>query len=195
MICRRTNSRKYSRYWRMKVAMGPNYIVPARSWSDIEKLTDQLRGSLGLSHNPRFPVMQVMEHVLDHQLALFRLLVGTSEEMDDAEGLTDPSGSFVMLRDDVYEKAWANDGRARFTASHELGHWVLHTNVPMARAAPDHNVPPYKLSEQQANRFAVELLMPSAFISRLDTAKDLVDRFGVSREAASLRLKNLRGKI
>lgn len=174
---------------------GVDFIVPAQSWDSIEANASKLRSSLGLSDRAYLPVIEVMELVLDQQLGLVSFQVGERGEMDGAEGLTCPDGGFIMLRQDVYEGACEGQGRPRFTAAHELGHWALHTNIRMQRSLRGDGTPPYRLAEPQANHFASAILMPRVFVDlSRDSEDDLISRFGVSREAAGNRLRYLRKK-
>lgn len=170
---------------------GNDFIVPPRRWAEIGGIADILRHRLGLAEEPRVPVIEIIERVLDQRLALLRFEVGSQDEMGRAEGYTCPKGEFIMLREDVYEGVWVGEGRARFTTAHELGHWVMHTNIPLARATRGDGTPHYRLAEPQANQFAAEFLMPECFIDALDEEDDLIERFGVSREAARNRLRYL----
>lgn len=176
---------------------GQNFIVPARSWDNIEQIAQGWRSKFGLDQSPFTPIMEMMEQVLDYQLNCFTLIPMDVEEMGPAEGYTDPDGRFIMLREDVYTGAWNGEVRDRFTAAHELSHWAIHTNISLARAMPGQHVPAYRLSEPQANQFASELLMPAKFIRPTDTVHDVMDRHGVGYQAASNRLEYLtrRGKI
>lgn len=170
---------------------GSDFIVPPRRWAEIGGIADNLRRQLGQADNPRVPVIEIIERVLDQRLGLFHFQVGSHEEMGRAEGYTCPKGEFIMLREDVHEGVWAGEGRARFTTAHELGHWAMHTNIPLARAKCGDGTPSYRLAEPQANQFAAEFLMPECFISALDEEDDLIERFGVSWEAARNRLRYL----
>ncbi|MCK0126941.1 ImmA/IrrE family metallo-endopeptidase, partial [Gelidibacter sp. F2691] len=87
-----------------------------------------------------------------------------------------------------------NSARDRFTVAHEFGHWMLHTNTPLARIGKRDNVPAFERAEPQANQFAAELLMPRHLIYPADEARDLVNRFGVSWDAACFRLKYVKRK-
>lgn len=169
-----------------------DYIVPARSWAEIREVSDSLRSRFLPNGTALFPIMELLERVLDHRLDWLRFEVGFKEEMGTAEGLTCPKGSFIRLREDVYDRAWLGKGRDRFTAAHELGHWILHTNIPLARSTRGDGTPQYCLAEPQANQFAAELLMPLSFIKLTDTEDDLMKRHGVSRIAAKNRLKYAR---
>lgn len=173
---------------------GQNFIVPARSWDDLEQTAQSWRSQFGLDEIPYTPIMEMMEKVLDNRLNCFTLVAMDKTEMGPAEGYTDPDGKFIWLREDVYCGAWAGGGRHRFTAAHELSHWAIHTNIPLARAMPNQNLPPYRLSEPQANQFAGELLMPAKFFLLSDNVHGVMERHGVSYQAASNRLNYLRKK-
>jgi Zn-dependent peptidase ImmA (M78 family) len=168
-----------------------DYVVPPMSWADISRHAESLREQLGLTAVPFCPVIDVLERVLYQELDFVELQVRDEKEMGSAEGYTCPSGSFIRLRLDVYEAACANDGRARFTVAHELGHLFLHRNLPLARARSDDNVPPFRRSEPQANRFAADLLMPRSFMNASDSVAAVMKRHGVSMEAAVNRIDNL----
>lgn len=175
---------------------GNDYEVPARSWDNINEITTDFRRKLGQSHSAHFPIMETLELVLDQKLELVRLEIFQDPELIDVEGYTCPTGKVIALREDVYHAAWRGDGRARFTAAHELGHWLLHTETreTLKRAVGHHNIPPYRLSEPQANQFAAELLMPREFFSSYDSEETITEKHGVSWEAATNRLKFLRKK-
>jgi len=173
---------------------GQNFIVPPMSWDGIEQIAQTWRSKFGLDSTPYTPIMEMIERILDNQLGCFTLVVDEVSKMGPAEGYADPGGKFIFLREDVYEGAWEGKARDRFTAAHELSHWAIHTNIPLARAAPQQNVKPYRLSEPQANQFASELLMPARFFSFSDNVDLVMDRHGVSRSCAELRLNYLKRK-
>ena len=86
--------------------------------------------------------------------------------------------------------------RQRFTAAHELGHFVLHRDM-----IGDTHKDNYLLraegftsyQETQAHKFAADLLMPNELISEkieagITSVKELAREFGVSETAMSIRL-------
>lgn len=94
--------------------------------------------------------------------------------------------------------------RQRFTLAHELGHYFLHSDLlepggeHFDRLYTGHNdsgvLSPS--DESQANRFAAELLMPKAHVSRMWRANPtehwrMAREFGVSSKAMAWRLVNL----
>lgn len=173
----------------------PNdYRVPPLRWADVDRKANAVRELLKLTNQPYLDVVTLTESILCNRMELSEFQVVAKSEMGNAEGLTCPKGSFIRFREDVYEKACAGDYRARFTFAHELGHFFLHRNAPLARASKSDGTPPYMLAEPQANRFAATLLMPQQHIFASDEAKDLVQRCGVSWEAASNRLSETKRK-
>ncbi|MCY1126576.1 ImmA/IrrE family metallo-endopeptidase [Frigidibacter sp. RF13] len=171
-----------------------DYLVPPMKWSQIDARAAALRDMLKVGNTPYLDVVRIVENVLCNLMEVAEFQIGTKQEMGRAEGLTCPQGTFIRFREDVYERACEGDGRARFTFAHELGHLALHKNAPMARASKRDGTRAYMLAEPQANRFAAALLMPRAHIFAPDESADLMTRFGVSWEAASNRLSDLKNK-
>jgi Zn-dependent peptidase ImmA (M78 family) len=86
--------------------------------------------------------------------------------------------------------------RQRFTVAHEIGHFALgHEDAPRDsgnfQSSGD-------VREQQANKFAAELLMPASLVTQYyhsgvaNSVEALASIFGVSKDAMGYRLINLR---
>lgn len=97
---------------------------------------------------------------------------------------------FVLLNKDVTSSV-----RLRFNICHELGHLLLHQNLPLHIAENDKMS---KMLDNQAHRFAGAFLLPeSAFSSdvysiTLDTFKQLKPKWHVAIAAMIERLRNLK---
>lgn len=169
---------------------GFEYRVPPHSWDVIDAQAYLLRDHIGFADEPYLPIMALMELGMSDRWEWFILEVGARHEMQ-VEGETCPLGTRIRLREDVYEGAWDGSPRDRFTASHELGHWHLHRNVPLARTQPGETIKPFQSSERQADQYAGALLMPAKFFQPGDTATIVAQRHGVSNAAAETRLRNL----
>lgn len=98
--------------------------------------------------------------------------------------------------------------RRRFTAAHELAHYLLHRNLlaTMGRldrhtdrlfdsAAQNREAPFQEYHEVEANQMAAQILMPAGKVRRLfdqnATINELADTFGVSQAAMKIRLQSL----
>lgn len=173
---------------------GNDYIVPPLSWAHIGKIAAEYLDLLDLREEPFIPIIDIMEKVMSDRLKWFSFEVDEVEDMHNAYGFTYPDGSRIVLRRDAYDAACGGDGRHRFTAAHELGHWAMHTNIPLARLQIGQTEKIFRLSEPQANQFAAELLMPPWHFQSSDSAAIVATRHGVSEEAAGYRLEYLRKK-
>lgn len=79
------------------------------------------------------------------------------EAMGPLLGETRPALKTIALRNDVYEGMCVQEREHLFTAAHELGHMVMHSEVAFARREPDN--PLMLMSfEQEADLFAEALL-------------------------------------
>lgn len=171
-----------------------DFKAPPASWAKVDAVADQLRSSLHMQKVYRLPVVAIVEEILYEQLDLFEFQVRDQSEMGTAEGLTCPNGTFVRFREDVYRSACSDGERARFTFAHELGHFFLHTNVPLARALPSETIAPYRSAETQANRFAATLLVPAGLVTPSHSVQQVMKDFAVSKQVAEIRLKGLKTK-
>ncbi len=96
-----------------------------------------------------------------------------------------------------------SSNRKRFTAAHELGHHILHKNkekeiyhrVDFMNSVSNEIDGEIKKEEQEANRFAAAILMPTstfrALYSIVKNIEEMAYRFQVSEPAAYYRAKSL----
>ena len=115
-----------------------------------------------------------------------------------AEGRLMRSGSRAIA---VVDAAITEQGKRRFVAAHELGHYELHANEPMfvCDTAAFYAWHKSRPAEIEANRFAAELLMPKAcFVDEgravqpsLDAVGVLANSYRVSLTAAAFRYVHL----
>lgn len=99
----------------------------------------------------------------------------------------------------IFLNASDSANRQRFTAAHELGHYVMHSNEPDAFDYIDNRssfeTDESNMPETFADVFATNLLMPSDEVKRLRrahyTPTQIASYFGVSQDAAYFRLNNL----
>ena len=121
---------------------------------------------------------------------------------DNQSGRIDYNDPFCIITINSNESAQ----RQRFTAAHELGHFLLHRDLLRHEGHLDrlfgieqseNPVSPLKMKhEVQANRFAAELLMPSRLVKRYfaeysGDANRIAKQFEVSIAATNVRLKSL----
>lgn len=127
----------------------------------------------------------------------------TFEEMEDNES------GFVLVEDgkaSIVINGEHHPNRQRFTAAHELGHFLLHcadgdylfVDAGFKRSPRSSEGTHQK--EIEANKFAASLLMPESWLREDTQDLDVTDfdvfnlslRYEVSEQAMTLRLVNLR---
>lgn len=127
----------------------------------------------------------------------------------DILGISDPKNQSIRLSEDTYQRILAGDGRARFTGCHEFGHVALHrgemtermitfgeSNEMLFRNATS-SLRAFENPEWQADYLAGALLMPKNAVqiltqtNRMNRVSAMVASFGVSIQAAEVRLKKL----
>ncbi|MCT4664977.1 MAG: ImmA/IrrE family metallo-endopeptidase [Flavobacteriales bacterium] len=120
------------------------------------------------------------------------------------------SGVLILKEDNVYIRynKSHDEKRQRFTISHELGHFFLHSRFPIFVDKGENRLYRNQDSstgelkkEREANAFAAALLMPKSFIEyeinlieknvNSDAVEYLAKKFNVSIQAMSFRLANL----
>jgi hypothetical protein len=168
-------------------------VVPARSKVNIADNAALLRKSYGLNGRPYFPVVEVYE-ALDLYYADARFEVLEMHEMGSDHGRTYPDRNLIFIREDVYKRACAGEGRDRFTMCHELGHLMMHRGVALSRIDPASPPAIFRNSEWQADTFASYLMMPTDLVAGYSARAlhAVAAEFGVSQEAAWARRSDMK---
>lgn len=152
----------------------------------IESAAMATREAWGLGVGPISDVMLLLEN---NGVVVSRIFVG-SAYMDGYSSIDSDSGqAFVVLASDKGAAV-----RSRFDLAHELGHLILHRNLPQSFVKnPVNN----KLLEDQAHSFAGAFLVPEQalanelWIVTLDSLRDLKSRWLVSIGALLYRVGTL----
>ena len=154
-----------------------------------EKRAREILGELGLSS---------VADVDLRDLAFGLGLLVQTRPIRGAEGRLMRLGTQAIA---VVDAAIAEEGKRRFVAAHELGHYELHADVPMfvCNTAAFYDWHRRQPAETEANRFAAELLMPRArFVEEgraispsLDAVSALANSYRVSLTAAAFRYVDL----
>lgn len=165
------------------------YVAKGKSRKDIREIAMLVRKIQNAEKDLYFPILDFMEKTLPTIIPSFSLRIGKKEEMGECQGLTFPDRNEIVIREDVYEKAYNGDGRARLTLAHELYHFLEHSKgtVALARTSTQ-EVPAYMDPEWQADAFGGELLV-SYNLAQTLSVEDIVEKCGVSYAAAKTQYK------
>jgi hypothetical protein len=102
---------------------------------------------------------------------------------------TDVVNSRMEIFEPFYDAACdKNDGLARFTIAHEIGHYITISVVglPLYKVLPGEEIKPFENPEWIADQFAAEILMPYDLCKDL-TPGEIMTRYQVSGKAAETR--------
>jgi Zn-dependent peptidase ImmA (M78 family) len=162
------------------------FEAPPRSGDNIEDLADAIRKMFGLEDETYFPIVAFVEKALPLLVEGLEFDVIEASEMSNRMGAVNPVTRQFYLREDVYDAAVAGQPRHRFTLAHESGHAIMHVGT-LNRMSPSAKPITFRDPEWQANKFAAALLMPRHLVKKRKSIDEIMQRFGVSREAAELR--------
>jgi hypothetical protein len=184
------------------------------SYIALEKMAAYVRAQLNISPHEAIKPLELFEGLDDITIGRsdgkqIPLRHGV-EALDGSEGYTWYNGHHdvieVLASELTYQWLEERRPRAGYFVAHELGHCVLHTDQLLRLAQMPTNQQEafhrggrashraYEDTEWQANAFASALLMPAKGLMALEEERggtldvvDVVDRFGVSLEAAGYR--------
>ncbi|MBU9215438.1 MULTISPECIES: ImmA/IrrE family metallo-endopeptidase [Burkholderia] len=158
--------------------------------AEIRGVALDLRRSLGLEGRLWFPVLQLVEHAFPHLDKQYHFEVAEYAELGESHGLTVREGDSVCIkiREDIYDRAYADEGRDRGTVAHEAGHYLLHARSPALHRHFGGPLKSYEDPEWQAKAFQGELLIPKHLVSGMSVS-DVAKECGVSYDAAEYQLK------
>lgn len=189
------------------------YQVDPMSRGDVERKAADVRRALSIDPLLPLPGIALFEGIGRYHIELKKQWIGltyaVTQELPDnalACAIYDEAAAeiSIVLTASSYRELERNDGRARFSVAHEIGHAVMHADKLVQLNRIDHGrrtmmrsdseaTPPYMDSEWQANRFAAALLMPAPgleflFIRGKLNVSELQNMYGVSRTCAERRI-------
>jgi len=160
-------------------------LVPPMSTDVIRAFAEKVRSGFVEDSQIDFPIMDVLEFRMADLIDGFYIDVKDEESMGEEEGRVVAGQSYIALREDVYEGAWSDNGRDRFTACHEFAHFLMHRTVTIARTR-DSSEKIYCDAEWQADTFAGTLLMSTRHLHRFADANDAASACKMSPHAAQV---------
>ena len=169
------------------------YKAAPISRNDIRRFIRHLKKKVGLENELYFPILSFVENILPILIPDFQFEVVPVAEMGNKHGETYPTKNLIRIREDVYLRAAAGEGRDRLTIAHEVGHLFMHEDdcIALCRLAPTEKLKPFEDPEWQANAFGGELLASSYLIQGI-TLYEVSEKCGVSVSAAEIQLRSLR---
>ncbi|HZG20587.1 MAG TPA: ImmA/IrrE family metallo-endopeptidase [Herbaspirillum sp.] len=166
-----------------------NFKAPPMRRAEIRQLANDLRQKLGMAHNLWFPVLEFAEQVLPSMDPNYYFQVVEEEELGSSHGMTISYGKDVaiQIRQDVYERAYRDEGRDRGTVAHEVGHYLMHARTTALHRNFGGVIQTCEDPEWQAKCFQGELLIPRHLVRGM-RVDEVARACGVSADAARYQL-------
>ena len=160
------------------------------SVEEIEQRVRVLRREIDLLNQMRPNMMTVIQR-LRTSFRHFAYQQVPDSEMPDAEAQWDARKGVLHMRESVVGAMQRGEPRARMTIANEIGHFAMRHPAVRSRsttqATTGKRLLEARKEESEARRFAAMFLAPNYLLSSTDTVDDIVDRFGLSFEAAMIR--------
>lgn len=170
-----------------------SYMVEAKSRKEIRSLVRVFRQHFNIDDCLYFPIVELLD-----VLAVFfpdynYEIVEDNELPADTHADTDITTGNIRIKQTVYDRACAGEGRDRMTIAHEIGHYFMlkFCGFKLERNFSEKNVDTCRDPEWQAKCFAGELLVPAHLVNGMTQAEISV-RCGVSLDAAGIQHKKLK---
>jgi len=170
--------------------------VPPMKTEVIRNFAEKVRSAFVEDNRIDFPIMDVLEFRMSSVLGGFYVHVEGRDVMGPEEGRVIAGENCIVLREDVYEGAWNDNNRDRFTACHEFAHFLMHRTITLARMRDD-SEKIYCDAEWQADTFAGTLLMSERHLNILEGPDHAAQMCKMSAPAAKVMWSkyNAEGRI
>lgn len=154
---------------------------------DLEAIARGFRKALGMETQDR-PDMLTMIVKLKQLVPAFKYRRVPDQQMPHAEAHWYSDDFELTMRESVFVGIQRGEPRARMTIAEELSHYRLEhkgwLNRSTQKTYAEANVALVKRQEAEAKRMAAILLAPEYLVSAPVTLEELVDKFGLSQQAA-----------
>ena len=140
-----------------------NYMVEAKSRSDLRRLARLLREHLHLDDVLYFPIVELLDVMAELFDDFSYEIVEDSALPQKVHADTDIRTGHIRIKESVYEGACNGEGRDRMTIAHEIGHYftLCFCGFKLTRNFSDAKIITFRDPEWQAKCFAGELMIRS----------------------------------
>lgn len=162
------------------------HVATPMSRREIRRWAELVRRLAG-NECPWFDIVRFVENGLPRLDHDFSFLLD-DQLPSDTHACTVVRDRTILIRPEIYDRAIAGHGRDRMTLAHELGHFLLHTEIRLGRRVGDGPVDAFRDPEWQAKCFAGELLISRRHYPADKHPGEVASLFGVSVESVRTQL-------
>lgn len=170
------------------------YKAEPLSRAGLRQYARNIRKQLKIENQYRFPVMNFLEiypEIVNDE-DFYYAIVDDSALPRAVHAEYSLDKNCITIKQSVYDGACNGNGRDRMTIMHEMSHTLLlkASGIKLQRNYSE-ALPPYCDPEWQAKCLAGEIMIPAHMVRGMDLV-DIVERCGVSWDAAKYQLKTIK---
>lgn len=170
----------------------PYYSVEGKTRQQLRDLAALLRNILQLDGVLYFPIVELLEILPEYFPGFSYEIVSDDELPAGNHAETDVMNWRISIKETVYNRACAGEGRDRMTIAHEIAHFITLCVCGFKLARSFNKPKAFEDPEWQAKCFAGELMIPKHLIGDM-TPKQVASACGVSYDAAIYQCQKYRG--
>ena len=169
------------------------YKAKPVSRREINDFVRKLRRRFNMEYVDKIDILRFIENDIYQLYSDFKLEIVAVDDMVDPCALAEtfPDEHRMIIREDIYLKAYNGDGFARFTIAHELCHLFKHHEKNVSFCRRGTTLKTYEDPEWQADAFAGEFLAPGYLIVD-KTIQQIHQDHGVTTSAARVQKEVVR---
>ena len=170
-----------------------DYIVEAKSRSDLRNLANKLRQHLGLENRLWIPIVELLDIFTTIFDDFTYEIAPDSKFSRGIHAETDVRNGHIKIKESVYNRASNGEGRDRMTIAHEIGHYftLCFCGFKLQKTFTTKNISAYQQPEWQAKCFAGEFMISRKLTQEM-SPKQIAKACGVSLDAANYQYKQNR---
>ncbi len=162
------------------------YLVESKSRKDIRLIAEGFRELFNLENEVWVPIVKLLDAMLLVFDNFSYEIVPDDIFPPNIHAETDIRTGHIQIKDSVFERACAGEGRDRMTIAHEIGHFITlcFFGFKLQRNMNQVPIKTFNDPEWQAKCFAGELMV-SARLTEGMSPVEIMKACGVSEDAAT----------
>lgn len=162
----------------------------------IEKKAEEIRAKAGIEYVYNVDMDGTLQR-LKKRSDSFKVRVANTGELGNEEAFMDCENHTMILSHTTFDELKKYGMRAKFTAAHELGHYVLGHEGNTKRTADKkiYSSTKQKIQEIQADKFASFFLVPTKLARSCKSAAEIQEKFQVSSPVAEIAFERIQAEI
>ena len=165
-----------------------------RTDEELEEIVRRFLQQLGLESKIRPDIMTILVKV-KREFPGFNYKRMPDSQMQNEEAQWNSDTLTLSVRESVFMAMQRDEPRARMTLAHELSHFLLsHHGIRNRSVSPktyELKARNIRAQETEAKRCAAIILAPESLVSENPNTEELIEKFGLSRVAAVVRLEEI----